>query len=326
MKHFVLILTILATMFTLSAFAVGKNPKSDYDKALALHQQKQYKKALPLFSKLAQTNDPQALYYTGYYHEKGLACDTDLNAAIECYKKILALQNPTLTALYTNDLQSIAKVLLPPGKDETDINKQFSKIYDNSERSLSPEEFFEFAVCREICQNNPKYKVPQSTSVPAVRNLYQRAAGEGYHPAQYRLAQMYENGINVDKKLATAAEFYRWSTEQFLDSTLMQYPLRIVASSSSLNTMMRRTDGKPNVPRISGPYIYEVEEGMNVNGFKIVMLTSKAAYLESFMEYLAGGQSNTRGRRFILERGETATYHMMGVTDVSMSTTMQYLK
>lgn len=308
MKH--LILTLLAI---LSLTAVAQT-KTDYDKALALHQKKAYPKALKAFTKEAQRDNLPAMYYAAYYHEKGMGVDTNYAAAITWYKRIISQQPSASSTFFTDSINQLAATMLPPGKTAADMVQHFKELAQD--RPLQPEETYQYALCRQSLLNQDQ---DNASELQNILHLYTVAANQDHFPSTYRAATMLET-TNPKQ----AAMYYRWICCDQLQAYSVPQPARITTQTMMQNTMARNVNGTPNQQRWSLVEQFEVQPNTQAGGITIINVTPDHISFQTLMNYLDGNRKPTN--RFVVDRGETLTLLMTGVTDMRCELYVTYKK
>jgi len=306
---------LLMLGFATNLFSTTTN--TPYEKALLLHKKGQYKKALAIFQQLAESNNPAAIYCVGFYNEKGLATDTNQTHAIECYTQIINTGNSEDAALYSDDIQAIAKAITPTNGTLKENAKDLTKILENDTRDLTAAELFLLAVWRE---SQDKSRKEWKTYI----NLYASAAAMNYKPAQYRMVKLHEQNIMDKKHPINLVQYYRWASEDFLKDYNVPTLPRIIMQHSTRNTMSICRDGMPHPRRLGVPELYEVEKGMKIGEFDIEQISTNEIELKGFFEYMTG-YDNKPSTKIIIKRGQPTKLTMCGVTDMDMNVYITYL-
>lgn len=310
MKH--LIIALLA-IFSLSAVA---QKKTDYDKALALHEKKAYAKAIKAFDKEAQGGNLPAMYYAALYCEKGMGSDTNYTAAIAWYKRIISQQSQAQAGLFADDLSQLTTAILPPGKTTADMVEQFKQLAQKA--PLHTEEIYQYALCRESLLTGDD-AAPGSKARQQILSSYTTAANQDYRPAMYRAATMLE-ATNPKQ----AAMYYRWACYDLLEQYNIPKLARIQTQSMFQNTMVHSINGEANQERWTVPEIFEPGPGLRHGEMTILNVTDDHVSFETFMEYVDGSRKATN--KFVVNRGETLTLLMTGVTDMRCELYVTYKK
>ena len=247
------ILAVIVILCTL--LCIGCNSeKSDYDAGIAAYERGHYEAALYDFDKRADQGDPVAQFCLGYMYKHGKGVKENSQTALDWYTKaavqghVPALNNRAL--MYGQQamelrlsLEGKALARLREGKDvKTYIDAEGTRIIDNLEASVedlrkgidrdNPTKQYNSLVVYNLALLQIEIvKVFLRGDFKAATEWHENivvalefAAGQGYVPAQNRLATVYRRGLwgeSPDRE--KAMEWYEKAAN--LNSPLAQYNL-----------------------------------------------------------------------------------------------------
>ena len=159
-----------------------------------------YKKAFEWCQKASKQGNPEAQVMLGMMHELGLGVDLDFNKALSLYQVAASEIDSAIS-----DIERITK-LLQPGYDST----------------------FQYA-SEKWDANNKK----------AAFNLFQYAASKGHSQSKVWVGYFYENGIEIDKDLLLAKDYYGQAAKK--GNYEAMYRLGLLHEANASNRLKPRT-------------------------------------------------------------------------------------